>query len=414
MDILKIIIPIVVIVMILIIVLSILLIKIGKYKLLGKGLDDCFKMTILNDHNHFKFHVDEENKHYYNKLIIDDNLYLCSWFFGLKFLKEIISQTDKIEILNYNNQINENTTRINTIINDEDYNLKINVTNDIKKWLSLNKHGFVDDLKTDFIKTQLPKYKQYFNQEETQKIKTFKNANKLRTFLRDKCDDIDNEIELSKNEIKTLTSNNLKLQNNLEKINEKYILFYDKPHVFISIENNENYSNYHRIKSAYTEIYLLLILSYNSNREISLKINSINNKLIKSMEVPTFEDVYTIKFLNYNYNSSDNVKNTDVFNKYIKRLQNNIIELITKNEISNPIVDDKFVEEYHIFELSKDNLMECINVILTIHNIKLVNLGNYIDFEGNNDVKYCKKLYDLLNGSNILSHDVNPDILLFM
>lgn len=410
----------VIIIVVIIIVVSIALIALilvtrtNNLKLLGSGLDDCFKTTILNNKDYFEFYVDNKHEHYYNKLIINNNIHVCSWFLSLKLLKQIINDEIRNELQNYNEQITINERGIDEIANGDDYTKQEKLIVDIKGWLSSNQHGNIKELKKRFTEDGLSQPNEYFTQKDIDYLFKTSNVKDFRICLKAMQQTYENNLKEHNYNIKKLENKNKEIQRDLNKIYKSYTSLYDKPHEFISIENNEKYHSSHRFKCAFTEIYLLLILSNGSERDIYLKINSINNNLIESMNKPNFDEVYTIKFLNYNYNDSNSTKNINVFNKHIVQLQQHIIELISKNKITDPISKNNFQEEYHVFELTKDNLMECINDILTVHNIKLVNLDNHINFEGNNNIKYCKKLYDLLNGSNILTYDVNPDILLFM
>lgn len=410
----------VIIVVVIIIVVTIALIALilitrtNKLKLLGSGLDDCFKTTILNNSEYFEFYADNKHDHYYNKLVINNNIHVCSWFLSLKLLKQIISDEIRNELQNYNEQIIMNERSMDEIVNGDEYTKQSKLIVDIKKWLSSNQQGDIKELKKRFTEDGLSQLNEYFTQKDIDDLFKTSNVKDFRICLRAMQQTYENNLKEHNYNIRKLENKNKEIQRDLNKIYKSYTSLYDKPHEFISIENNEKYKSIHRFKCAFTEIYLLLILSNGSERDVYLKINSINNNLIESINKPNFDEVYTIKFLNYNYTSSDSIININIFNEHIKQLQQHIIELISKNKITDPITKTNFQEEYHVFELTKDNLMECINNILIIHGIKLVNLNNHINFEGNNNIKYCKKLYDLLNGSNILIYDVNPDILLFM
>lgn len=409
-----IIIIVIIIVVTIALIASILIARINKLKLSGSGLDDCFKTTILNNKDYFEFYVDNKHDQYYNKLVINNNIHVCSWFLSLKLLKDVISDEHRDKLIVYEKQINENENSINEIIDSNEYQQQSKLIDDIKNWVSSNQYGTIKDLKERFAEHHLSQPNEYFTQKDIDDLLKVSNAKEFRTYLRAMQQTYEYNLDKINNNIKNIESEKTKYNKLLRDLWKTYTSLYDKPFEFISIENNEKYNSAHRFKCAFTEIYLLLILSYSFKKEIHLKINSINNNLIESMDNPDFVETYFVKFLNYNYNGSDSVKNINIFNEHIKQLQQHIIDLTLKNEITNPISDSNFKEEYHVFKLTKNNLMECINKILTIHNIKLKYSNNKINFDGNTNTKYQTKLYNLLNGSNILGYDVNPDILLFM
>ena len=156
-----------------VLILIYLLIINNKYilKLFGKGTDECFKITLLNNPKYFQFYVDQNKEHYYNKItFIESNLRGCLWFLNLKELKKIISEKT-VTTLN-EHQLNYNTLNM---LREEKRNIN-NFCNDIKIWLSTNKTTKYDIILFSFKDKILNKHRSLFNDEQLQKINNFNNG----------------------------------------------------------------------------------------------------------------------------------------------------------------------------------------------------------------------------------------------